>query len=65
VATSDEAETQRLAVRLAADLLAAPVIALAHEVLARGPNATAKAVELAERLLAEQGLLVLPKERLR
>jgi hypothetical protein len=61
----DEAETQSLAIRLPAELLTAPVIALAHEVLAGGPNATAKAVELAERLLAEQGLLVLPKERLR
>jgi hypothetical protein len=33
-------------------VLASPVIQLAHEVLASGPHATAKAIELAERILS-------------
>jgi hypothetical protein len=32
-------------------VLASPAIQLAHEVLAGGPHATAKAIELAERIL--------------
>jgi hypothetical protein len=56
----DEVQTRALAVKLAAEVLASPVIALAHEVLAGGPHATTKAIELAERLLAEQGALLVP-----
>jgi hypothetical protein len=37
-------------VRLAHQILASPAIQLAHEVLAGGPHATAKAIELAESL---------------
>jgi hypothetical protein len=36
---------------MAAQVLASPVVQLAHEVLAGGPHATAKAIELAEQLL--------------
>jgi hypothetical protein len=46
----DECETRALAVRLAHHVLASPAIQLAHEVLAGGPHATAKAIELAESL---------------
>jgi hypothetical protein len=62
VEQGDEVEARALAVRLAAEVLASPVIALAREVLAGGPHATAKVIELAEHLLPEQGaLLALPK----
>jgi hypothetical protein len=43
----DDAEARALAMRLAHQVLAESVIALAHEVLAGGPHATAKAIELA------------------
>jgi hypothetical protein len=39
-------------VQLAHWVLASPAIQLAHEVLAGGPHATAKAIELAERILS-------------
>jgi hypothetical protein len=38
---------------LAHQVLASPAIQLAHEVLAGGPHATAKAIALAEALLKE------------
>jgi hypothetical protein len=47
----DEVEARTLAVQMAHEVLSSPSIALAHEVLAGGPLATAKAVELAERLM--------------
>ena|SRR5882672_5838585 len=49
----DDAEARALGMRLAHQVLAAPIIAMAHEVLAGGPRDAAKAVELAERLLAD------------
>jgi hypothetical protein len=36
---------------MAHEVLSSPVVALAHQVLAGGPHATAKAIELAEHLL--------------
>ncbi len=47
----DECETRALAVRLAHQVLASPAIQLAHDVLAGGPHATAKAIALAEALM--------------
>jgi hypothetical protein len=52
VKQGQEVETRALAVRLAHEVLSSRAIQLAHEVLAGGPHATAKAVELAEVLLA-------------
>jgi integrase-like protein len=51
VKQGQEAETRALAVRLAHEVLSSRAILLAHEVLAGGPHATAKALELAESLL--------------
>jgi hypothetical protein len=51
----DDAETRRLAVELAHQVLASPAIRLAHEVLAGGPHATARAIELAETFLESSG----------
>jgi len=56
----DDAEARALAMRLAHQVLAEPVIALAHEVLAGGPHAAAKAIELAERLLAGADVFFAP-----
>jgi hypothetical protein len=47
----DGIETRALAVGLAAEVLASPLVVLAHEILAGGPLATSKAIQLAERLL--------------
>jgi len=52
----DEAGARALAITVAAEVLASPVVVMAHEVLAGGPHATAKAVELAERLLGHGGV---------
>ena len=52
-ARGDETETRALGVKLAAEVMAAPKVVLAHEVLASGTRATAKAVELAKRVLQE------------
>jgi hypothetical protein len=49
---SDSPRTRSLGQKLAAKVLAAPAVALAHQVLAGGPHATAKAVELADHLLS-------------
>jgi hypothetical protein len=51
-------------VQLAHSVLASPAIQLAHEVLAGGPHATAKAIELAERILngAASPVSVVPGE---
>jgi hypothetical protein len=57
----DESETRGLAVRLAHQVLASPAIQLAHDVLAGGPHATAKAIELAEAL--SDGAAVLSPKR--
>ena len=51
VKQGQEAETRALAVRLAHEVLSSRAILLAHEVLAGGPHATAKALELAEAIL--------------
>jgi hypothetical protein len=48
-------------VRLAHQVLASRAIQLAHEVLAGGPHATAKAIELAEAL--SEGAAVLSPKR--
>jgi hypothetical protein len=45
-------------VELAHQVLASPAIRLAHEVLAGGPHATARAIELAETLLESSGASV-------
>jgi hypothetical protein len=52
----DEAGARALAVTVAAEVLASPVVVMAHQVLAGGPHATAKAIELAERLLGHGGV---------
>ena len=61
VERGDECETRALAVRLAHHVLASPTIQLAHEVLAGGPHATVKAIELAAAL--SEGAAVLSPKR--
>lgn len=58
----DPVETRALAVRLAHEVLSAPAVTLAHELLGGGPYATAKAIELAEHLKknASPSLAALP-----
>jgi hypothetical protein len=52
VARGDDTETRALSIRLASEIIADPLVSLAHQVLAGGPHATANAIELAGRLLA-------------
>ena len=55
VERGDESETQRWATFIAHEVLSSPIVTLAHAVLAGGPHTTARAIELAERLVLENG----------
>jgi hypothetical protein len=55
IAAGDEVLTRARAVKLAAELITSPIVVLAQQVLAGGPHATARAIELAERLCEHAG----------
>ena len=65
VAQGHDVEARALAVCLAHEVLSSPAVVLAHTVLAGGPHATAKAIELAEHLRngASPALASLPAAR--